>query len=182
MTRLAQSMIAATLLLSACGGGSTTEPLTPMEKGQAHLDAILVSPIFDPSTAVMPGAGSASYSGEFGIVVTASPNLGALGDAQMTVDFAAGDMNGSVTNFVGFQQDGAGNVILANEVAGTATLDGSFVGSNGHLNVTGDIEGDALAGGMFTDFKGAGAETLVGIGSGDIDGIPIDYFLHVEQN
>ena len=177
-TATALSLILAAATLSACGGTATVPTVT---KAQAHLDAIAAADIAAPATAVMPVAGTAMYAGTFGIGSALEPNTFAVGDATIQADFAAGTLNGTAGNFIYGATDGGGFVGAAVEMEGNLTLSGGFVGTDGLLGVDGMLDGEATTGLMLTQFKGDNAETLLGLGTGQVSGADVNLYLTVDQ-
>ena len=180
-TKTTVPLVLAALALSACGGGATTTPLTPVQKAQGHVDHILADPLAVPATEAMPVSGEALYTGSFGMQSAIDTSGAIVGDALIDVNFATGQMSGGAENFIYAAVTEEGLVPEAAPVAGTATFQGNFAGNAGLMEVTGSAFGETFEGGMLTSFTGENADNLIGLGAGDLGGDPVNFFLNVQK-
>ena len=172
MKTLTASLLAlAGIALSACGGGGamTPAPATPLANAQGHLDTIWSADLGAAATEAMPGVGNAVYAGSMGFGTADFPDRASVGTATLNVDFAAESMSGTATDWYRTQFDEEGTVIFAEAMEGSLDLGGTFSGANGVLLVSGEVANTNVLGAVGTVFQGAGAETLLGLGTADLE-------------
>lgn len=129
-------------------------------------------------TAPMPTSGSASYEGVYALGEDTS-DVGYAGPASVDVNFASGDIDGTVDDFERIAVDGMGNVVSRDSRDGSLVITGSVDGANPVLpnaTISGTLEiasgsMSTIGGGATIGFAGPGADMLIGSHDPVIDGV-----------
>ena len=160
--------VPAVFVLSACGGGSTSEYQALVNKAEA-----LAAKLEDISgeTLVLP-IGTASYDG-VGIVaenIEATDADVYIGDVALDVDFDNQQLQGTMGGFYRTQFDSEGNPAGDGiPVDGGFTISSASVATNFDMDVTGALTMDGvnqdLGGTISGVFGGDNAEVLIGGGT-----------------
>ncbi|MFD1882810.1 transferrin-binding protein-like solute binding protein [Paracoccus pacificus] len=174
----ATSILAITVItgLSACGGGGgggRNDGPSFADIARSG-DKILYRYEGTPATALanMPTSGKAGYRGVVGVDVdndnknrASFRDMDAVGEAKLTADFGSSSVTGKLDNFKG--RNGYG------KVSGTMNVSGRIVGNrisgltSGVMKVPGQ-ETAAIGTTFGGGFKGTGAESLYGSGTGKV--------------
>lgn len=146
------------LLLAACSQSAL--PLDPVYDSDdlSSFSATFNSIAVSPASVVLPGSGSATYSGFFG------GNLGAggsvLGNLGLSVDFGGSSVAGGLSNINVLGVAGVEDQTLSGDVAFTGWITGTTMSALGSGNLT-IVDGIAQTGtasvtvfGQFRDYLG----------------------------
>jgi hypothetical protein len=184
--------IAVASALSGCGGGGGAVPPTDSGAGnvlsfgtmlgqyQALEATIDATPFSTPNQ--LPISGSATYSGYAGFGNAAQTNVELLSKADLSVDFGASTLSGSLSNFRNVSgenysgivtfQNGAISGATANSNSLHANLSGSLTSSAGTHSFTGNLTGA---------FSGNDAGFAEGLINGNFAGAPLFGYLYTQQ-
>lgn len=195
---------AVSVALTGCGGGgSSSGGGTPIEVEPDIYEASRVA-IVDNLLAVndmnvaldLPATGSATYEGQFGMILSGDTNAAMIGDMEMTAAFASGNVTGTASDFVAVDEFGYYTP------AGSLDIDGSVIGATVSGNATGrlgifdsrsggdiaQVDFDLDLDGVFRTPAGSPVEGTVvdglidGSGSGDLDVKVIGDFVGEDQS
>lgn len=162
-------------ILSACGGGSTSNPppltgINALRAETSRLATIGETLDVTPADSVAV-TGRAEFQGVLavGLLPDSYGGIGLGGDMTMGVDFDTGDVTGEVVDFYSRDGEALDGALALSNGAAFAFADGVFVGAevSGDLEIYGevkDVEG-IIAGGV----AGDGGEIVAGLVELDYD-------------